>query len=150
MSNPSIKLFIAYARKDKKYKDELIKHLAVLRQEGEIEIWHDEELTPGDEWQEAIEEKLRDADIVLYLVSASSLKSDQCNYELSLTIEEKKTYIPIILKACDWKSKSEISDIQALPEEGKPISSSRWKDKSEAWQNVTQGIRKAVKKARDK
>ena len=51
--------------------------------------------------------------------------------------------IPIILEPCDWLN-HELSDFQALPDRGHPIS--KWEDESDAWQNVVEGIRKVVDK----
>ena len=49
--------------------------------------------------------------------------------------------IPIILEHCDWQN-HQLSDFQALPDKGKPIS--KWDDESDGWQNVVEGIREAV------
>ena len=49
-----LKVFITYARKDSAAKDELITRLAVLKREGLISIWHDNEILPSDRWREEI------------------------------------------------------------------------------------------------
>ena len=36
-----IKLFYSYSHKDAKYREELEKHLTILRDNGLIEEWHD-------------------------------------------------------------------------------------------------------------
>ena len=147
MSKP-LKIFITYAHKDTKAKDELITHLAVLKREGLIDIWHDNEILPGDKWHDAIFSNLDDSDILLYLTSAYSLDSENCNKELAaaLDADTKIRVIPIILDHCDWKN-HQLSDFQALPDKGKPITdSSVWKCESEGWQNVAEGIRKVVTK----
>ena len=81
MSDP-LKIFITYAHTDATEKDTLKNRLAVMEQQGEITIWHDNEILPGDRWWEAIFNNLAESDILLYLVSAHSLASKNCNKEL--------------------------------------------------------------------
>ena len=141
-----LKVFITYAHKDTRAKDELITYLAVLKREDLIDIWHDNEILPGDKWHDAIFNNLADSDILLYLTSAYSLASENCNKELAaaLNADTKIRVIPIILDHCDWKN-HQLSDFQALPDKGKPITdSSVWKCESEGWQSVVDGIRRVI------
>ena len=101
MSNP-LKIFVTYAHKNTKEKEELITHLAVMKQEGLISIWHDNEILPGDKWRDAIFDNLADSDLLLYLVSAYSLASGNCNKELAAALNVEIKVIPIILENCDW------------------------------------------------
>ena len=143
MTEPLI-VFITYAhqQKDKEAKKELITRLDVMKQEGLISIWHDNEITAGDKWREEIfSTNLPNSDLLLYLVSAYSLASKNCNKELTEALKENIRVIPIILENCDWQ-KHALNDFQALPDEGKPIT--KWEDSSEAWQSVVEGIRKAI------
>ena len=86
---------------------------------------------------------LPDSDLLLYLVSASSLASENCNKELGIALKTKINPIPIILEDCDWK-KHELGEFQALPDKGKPLN--EWEPVSKGWQNVVDGIRKIVDK----
>ncbi len=141
MSKP-LKVFITYSHKDTKAKDELATHLAVLQSEGMIDIWHDNEITPGKKWRDAISSGLADSDLLLYLVSSSSLASKYCNKELAKALTEKIRIIPIILEDCNWLH-HELSNFQVLPDEGKPII--EWEKRSEGWQSVVNGIRKTIR-----
>ena len=49
--------------------------------------------------------------------------------------------IPIILEDCDWL-RHQISNFEVLPYKGKPIN--EWQPESKGWQNVVDGVRKAV------
>ena len=50
-----LKVFITYAHcKNSEAKDKLITYLAVLKQNGLIDVWHDNEILPGDKWRDAI------------------------------------------------------------------------------------------------
>ena len=140
MSKP-LKIFITYAHKNTKAKDELITHLAVMKREGLISIWHDNEITAGDIWRDAIFSNLDDSDILLYLVSAYSLASENCNKELAAALNANIKVIPVILESCDWLN-HQLSDLQALPDKGKPIT--EWEHERRGWQSVVEGIRKSV------
>lgn len=142
MNNP-LKIFITYAHKDTEAKDELITRLAVMKREGLISIWHDNEITAGDTWRDAIFNNLNNSDILLYLVSAYSLASENCNKELAEALNADIKVIPVILESCDWLN-HRLSDFQALPEKGKPIT--EWEHENRGWQNVVEGLRKTINK----
>ncbi len=146
MSKPP-KMFITYAHKNTKAKDELITHLAVMKREGLISIWHDNEITAGDTWRDAIFNNLNDSDILLYLVSAHSLASENCNKELAEALNADIKVISVILEDCDWKN-DRLSDLQVLPEKGKPINT--WRPRAKGWQNVVEGIREAIMELQSK
>ena len=141
--NKPLKVFITYSHRDREEKGELVTRLSVMVQNGLMEIWHDNEILPGDKWREVISNNLRSSDILLYMASATSLASKNCNKELTDALEKTNPRIvPIILEACDWLE-HRISNFQALPDCGKPITA--WEPESDGWQNVVDGIRKVVK-----
>ena len=144
MSKP-LKIFITYSHKDKAAKNELIMRLDGMKRQGLITIWHDNEILPGDDWRKDISQNLNDSDMLLYLVSAASLASENCNKELGIALNKNIRPIPIILEDCDWQN-HQLGDIEALPDKGKPIND--WQPESKGWQNVVDGIRKVVDKMR--
>ena len=138
----TLKGFITYSHEDTEAKNELRKRLAVMEQQNELVTWDDCQLTPGDgALQEDILKKVEDSDLLLYLVSAASLASKNCNRELAEAIKQEMRVIPIILEHCDWLN-HQVSGFEVLPHKGKPLT--KWDDESEGWQNVVDGIRKAV------
>lgn len=141
----SLKLFITYAHKDIEARDKLIMYLAVMKREGLINIWHDNEILPGDTWRDSISSSLAEVDLLLYLVSANSLASENCNKELAEALNANVRVIPIILDHCDWID-HQLSDFQVLPDSGKPISV--WENEDEGWQSTVSGIRKAIHQIR--
>ena len=142
MSKP-LKVFITYSHQDTDAKDKLIECLAVMKQQDTITTWHDNEILPGDKWREAISDNLANSDILLYLVSASSLASENCNKELGDALGRKIRVVSIILESCDWQN-HKLSEYEVIPDKGGSINEST--HKSEAWQNVVNGIRKVVDK----
>ena len=142
-----LKVFITYSHEDTGSKDKLRQCLAVMENKGLITIWHDNEILPGDKWYEDISRNLADSNILLYLVSTSSLASKNCNKELGEALSGEIRVIPIILEDCDWQN-HQLSDVQALPDKGKPIN--EWQPESKGWQNVVASLRKVVGKMRTK
>ena len=116
MSKP-LKTFISYARDDRKRKKDLRKCLRGMERAGLIEIWDDNEIITGDRWRDEIfDTNLPYSDLLLYLVSASSLDSENCNRELGIALEENIRPILIILEDCDWKN-YKVSNVQAVSAE---------------------------------
>ena len=121
-SKQPLQVFISYAHEDKEMKDDLAEHLQGMVNEKLISLWQDGEIIPGEEWDEEIKKALRQADIVLFLVSVKFMNSDYIGkVELQETLErykkDKVTLIPIIVRPCDWQSLS-ISKNHALPDGG--------------------------------
>jgi hypothetical protein len=144
-SNP-IELFISYAREDKTDKEELIKHLHTLIDEKKISIWHDGEIIPGQEWNEAIIGHLNSSQIILLLISPDFISSDFINkVEKTRAMERYKArearVIPVILRSADWKT-TPIHALEALPEGALPVN--EWPNRDKAFLDIVTGIRKVL------
>ncbi len=145
MSN-AVKVFFSYSHKDEALRDEMETHLTMMKHQELIEPWHDRKILPGVDWENAIDENLEVADIILLLVSVNFVASPYCyGKEMKRAMERHETrearVIPIILKPSDWNS-APFGKLQALPKNGKPVTS--WEDQDEAFLNVAQEIRKVV------
>ena len=73
-----IEVFYSYSHKDERLRDELDKHLAILKRQGVIQGWHDRRIGDGKEWEGEIDAHLNTAHVILLLVSADFLASDYC------------------------------------------------------------------------
>jgi TIR domain len=141
-----LKLFISYSHKDESYRQELDNHFAVLKREGQIEVWHDRCFELGDRVHRVINKNLEAADIVLFLVSANFLASDYCyTIEMPRTLERDRQgsvkILPVILRQCDWRN-APFGDISAMPRDGKSIES--FSSHDDAYMEVVAEIRKAI------
>jgi tetratricopeptide (TPR) repeat protein len=141
-----------YARKDERLRGELDTHMAVLRGEGVISLWHDRMILPGQEWHNVITENLKASRVFLLLVSPDFLASDyiqntEMDYALKMHDEGQGVVIPIILRKCQW-NRTRLKHLQALPKDGKPIT--LWSDRDTAWTDVAEGIRRLVDDLRAK
>ena len=145
-SPPPVELFFSYSHRDEELRNELEKHLTMLRRQGVIAGWHDRKISAGTEWAGAIDALVNTAGIILLLVSADFLQSEYC-YDLEMTraLERQAAgdvrVIPVILRAVDWTG-APFAKLQALPTDGRPVTS--WSNRDEAFTDVARGIRKAV------
>lgn len=142
--------FCSYASKDDPFREQLQTAVAMLERQGLLKIWHFRELEPGVEWDAEIRRQLAASQMILLLVSPDFLNSryswnEEVNYALKRHAEGTARVIPIILRPCDWKH-APLNTLQALPKDGVPIT--QWPDRDAAWQNVTEGLRRAVSSIR--
>ncbi len=139
-------LFYSYSHKDEKMREVLAAHLSPLKRQGVIKEWYDREIGAGEEWQDAIDEHLEGADIILLLVSAFFIASDYCwGKEMVRALKRhdagEAVVIPIIVRPVDW-SGAHFGRLQALPKDAKPVT--RWANRDAAWVDVAKGIRKVA------
>jgi len=139
-------VFISYAHKDRKLRDELAVHLGNLRNQQVISDWYDGDLIPGTEWEQDILEHLRTARIILLLISAHFMASSFCqDIEMQEAIARHQArqarVIPILLRPTDWQD-APFAKLQVLPSHGKPVS--RWPTHDDAFADVIKGIRRAI------
>jgi hypothetical protein len=143
-----IKVFFSYSREDERLRDELAKHLRILEREKVIESWHDRQILAGSPWEKQIDDHLRQAQIILMLVSPDFLASDYCwDVEIKLAMErhdrKDATVVPVILRPCDWTS-SPLGTLQAVPKNAKPVTT--WDNPDEAFLSIVRSIRELVER----
>ncbi|MGG6268502.1 TIR domain-containing protein [Leptolyngbya sp. AN03gr2] len=146
MTEEPIKVFFSYSHRDEELKDELVKHLSILRRQGVITEWHDRMIMPGSEWSREIDASLNSADIILLMVSSDFLASDYCwGVEIEKALQRHESgeayVIPVILRPVVWQD-APFAKLQALPKNAKPIT--KWKDQDEAFFDVVRGIQIAI------
>ena len=149
-NSPPVQLLLSYAHADEGLLNELKKHLAILKRQGVISMWHDREITAGDEWSGVISQQLEDADVILLLISPDFIASDYCwDIEMKRAMERHDAgtalVIPIFLRPCDWKG-AIFGKLQGLPTDAKAVTSSAWSSRDEALTIVATGIRNAIAK----
>lgn len=136
-------VFFSYSHQDEELRNELEKHLSVLRRQGVIDIWTDHRIGPGDEIGGEIDRHLESADIILLLVSSDFLNSNYCiDIELKRAMERHERgearVVPVIMRPCDWQS-APFGGLKALPADGKPVTKHQSLD--DAFVEVARAIR---------
>jgi hypothetical protein len=140
------RVFFSYSHADESERNELEKHLSILKREGAIETWHDRRILAGSTLDSGIDEKLTQANLILLLISPDFLASDYCysrEMETALAMRAKGVawVIPIILEYCDWKS-TPLKDLLAVPKDGKPVS--EYPNPNKAYNEITEEIRRVI------
>lgn len=143
-----LRVFKSYSHVDEDLRNELDKHLSVLRRQGIISSWDDRRIGPGEEIHGEISAHLESADIILLLVSADFLASDYCyDVEMERAMERHKQgtalVIPVILRPCDWQ-KAPFGSLMACPTDGKPVVNHTTHD--EGFLQVAQAVRHVAAK----
>ncbi len=144
--NRGIEVFVSYAHEDNALLQVLEKHLLLLKKQGLIDDWYDQDITAGTEWEWEVRRHLDMASIILLLVSPDFIASDYCyRTEMRRAMERHQRgrafVIPIILRPVEWRG-TVFGGLQALPTGGKPITT--WSDRDLAFLDVVQGIRRVA------
>lgn len=127
-------------------REELDTHLAGLRRRKIVTNWDDRHVIGGELWDDTIKTKLKEADIILFLVSANFIATDYIwEHEIPIAEEQRQNgkarVVPIILKPCQW-TKLDFAKHQALPSKGTAITT--FSDRDTAWLEVVEGIEKVI------
>ncbi|MGJ3240780.1 MAG: TIR domain-containing protein [Anaerolineae bacterium] len=91
------RVFISYARKDNDYVYTLARE---LRRIG-LDIWIDQDIEPGANWDKTIESALAHCDKMLLIVSPDAMRSENVQDEWSYFLEEGKFVFPFIYRECE-------------------------------------------------
>ena len=148
----SVDLFYSYSHRDKKYKEKMEESLSLLRDQDKIlKTWSDNNILPGQNIPDKIEEKINSTNIIVFLVSQNFIASRECMKEWFRACEisqKNPSYvrIPIILSECAWKDMEGMSTLKALPIDANPIE--KFDDIESAWQQIYQGIKDVIENLR--
>ena len=119
------KIFVSYSRKDIDYRDELRKHLNMLKIFDIADNWACEDIQIG-KWHDQIQKELEESDIIIYMLSANFFSSSYIleqevikGMELIANNPDKKI-LPVIVSAFPGLDKLK-SAIQNHTDEQKAI-----------------------------
>jgi small GTP-binding protein len=142
-------IFISYAKEDLEHLQTLKDHLSPLIRQDKLKIWYDQDILISSDWDKEIEQHLRNADVVLLLISSDFL-ADRKKYiwEKEMPIIEQKqrqgqSIIPIIVRECNWEWEEELAKIQAV---NKGQALNKAEDKDTAFANAARQIKEAIDK----
>lgn len=142
-----LRVYYCYAKEDEDLRDLLTAHLSPLRRAKKLTIWFDVQIQAGSDWKLEVENHLRQADLILLLVSPDFMFSDYC-YNLQLTQAlnyyeaGKVEIIPILLRPVLWEETPIKQLPLILPTSRLPIT--LWPDRDEAFINVASAIRDLI------
>jgi hypothetical protein len=138
-------VFFCHASRDKELLERLQTHTALLKRERLISGWHEGEIGAGQVRQRALEDHLDAADLILLLISADFLASEQGDAQVARAMERhaagEARVVPILLRPCDWKE-SRFKDLVVLPRD--QVAVTRAKDQDEAFAQIATELRSVV------
>ncbi|WP_291995960.1 toll/interleukin-1 receptor domain-containing protein [Candidatus Accumulibacter sp. ACC012] len=143
-----VRIFICYARQDEDSCHELVSQLGFIGWDRDVDIFIDKFCEKGDKWKNTIRTKIRDADIIVFLVSQNFSNSTFIKkFEFPLAWTKCETGeaigLPVILTNTGIPLK--LQELQCVySHDGKPILDSA--DRSLAWCHVVAEISKHVER----
>jgi hypothetical protein len=93
----SKKIFISYSKKDTEYVSSLVQ---ALRQQG-FDVWFDKNIMTGNDWDDTIEEEIKNADVLILILSKTSVASENVKDEMSYALSLGKSVNPIKIEECN-------------------------------------------------
>jgi KaiC/GvpD/RAD55 family RecA-like ATPase len=147
-----VEIFCCYARKDQSLLNDLKSHLKPLQRQGRIILWADTDIDAGMIWENEIDKHLDTAQIILLLVSPDFIDSEYCyGKEMKRAMARYEAgeaqVVPVILRPVLWEN-TPFGKLQALPTGARPIISSLWHNRDEAFYDVAFGIQKVIREFR--
>ncbi len=146
MGLSALSVFISYAHKDETFLDQLRAALVPYERKGELEVWADKLVEPGQNWEDETLTRLHRARLIILLLSPDFVSTSRCmDQELPRAMQRHEQgeceIVPIVIRAGRY-DKLDLGTIEAIMPSGKPIKAH--KDKDSAWQEVTRRLDVAI------
>ncbi|MEO5644145.1 MAG: hypothetical protein ABIQ40_04280 [Bacteroidia bacterium] len=140
-------VFISYMHRDEIYKNELKEHLIGLVKVGVIKKLTEKVVLDNYNLEPSINQYLKEANIVLFLVSSAFISSNYTSNTEILNVIEKHNkkiiiIVPIIARSCDFSSLP-LFNYEVLPKDAIPIN--KWEDRDEAYLSVVDYLKVIMK-----
>ena len=130
---------VLYATEDYSTFEQLDKHLALLKRQNVLAIYHKNNINASSETNVEMQTYLQQADIVLLLVSADFLHSDEQFGYAQQALQQNKTIVPIIARPCMWND-AKWGHIPAIPTQ--PIS--QYNNPNQGFYDTVVALRKII------
>ena len=127
---PPLRVFLSYSHVDEAWKDRVSRHLAVLTEEGLLDVWDDRRIGAGADWEAEIRVAMEAADVAILLISADFLTSrfvrdSEVPRLLERRAKEGVGVIPLLVHPCLWKKVPWLAALQMRPWNGRALASLR-------------------------
>lgn len=143
------RVFLSYSHRNTHWLNRIRVHLSGLKHSKYIEDWTDQEILPGELWDDRILENIQKADLFILLLSADFVASDYIwKQELPQILKNKRgQVIPVLIEPFDFVATSVISEKEMIPKESSGenlMAVSLWDNPEKALAVVAQKIRSVV------
>ena len=105
------KLFVSYARDNKRDVDQLVEHLRMLT----YDTWIDKELRGGQVWWEEVLQRVADSDAFIAVISHAALNSSACNREFDWAEALGKPVVPVAIEPLQTALPTRVAQRQIIP-----------------------------------
>ncbi len=148
---PKLKVFVSYAHANYKVWDKLKPHLDVLKNERLVSWWFDGKIRPGSEWDDAIRKEMKEADIVVLLLSTAFFGS---KYIKGVELQEARRrqqageaeILPVLLEPTEAAiGQKWLSKLQTVPTQNgqlRPLTS--FNPSVNGWNQVQKALREMI------
>jgi hypothetical protein len=124
-------VFLSYSHQDEKWVREFA---SALKNSG-VTAWFDaNDISPGEDWQEVIQQALRESNTLVVFLSTNNVNSPWTFFELGAAVADNKKIIPIL---------SEDLDVNQVPLLIRKFQMLRTKSPTEAGIRVAEVIEKS-------
>ncbi len=89
-----MKLFMSYAHEN----IDAVRELVNILRAANYTVWFDEQLLPGQDWKQELGNAIMQCQVLVYVMTTTSLASEWCQWELSTASHFEKSVIPILLE----------------------------------------------------
>src|SRR4051812_49156185 len=76
-----VSVFISYVHEDRAWRERLLDHLGWLRHSGQLAVFDDQQIKPGECWDGRVRGELAAASIVVSVISPSFVGSRYCSLD---------------------------------------------------------------------
>jgi hypothetical protein len=140
-------IFLSFAHEDRAYRDALDKHLTALQVAGFIDDWYKQEILPGSEWQNVVDEQFDRADIILLFITPDYIASNYLySVQMKKALEKHDAgiarVIPILFRPTSWYNLP-FAKLQALPK-GSNLTVSESKNKDRTYVKIIEELKRVI------
>ncbi len=120
-------VFVSYSRKDVEFVEMLRQRL----RDADLDVWTDSGVRPGNDWRTEIDDAIRNAFVVLIVVTPAARVSEYVAYEWAFALGAGIKVIPMIVEATPLHPRLEF--LQHVVFSGDP-------DKGYPWEKLIEGL----------
>ncbi|WP_321500739.1 leucine-rich repeat domain-containing protein [Breoghania sp.] len=150
-----LRLFISYCHKDRAALERLLTHLKPDLDHFRIDVWFDDRLTAGTQWDDTIRREIQRADLFLLLLSpdflASSYIMDTEWPEIERARQSRDAFVaPVLAKKCSFKRRFGALHVRPQDGNGNLKAIAAWKPQDEGHYRAAQQLSADIHQWRNK
>lgn len=143
------RIFISYSHADAAWLERLRRHLKPLVRQGDLEVWDDTHLQPGDDWKQEIGEALERAQVAVLLISADFFASDFIDENelpplLTAAAAKGVRILPVIVGASRFARHPSLARFQAVNPPDRPLNTMPAGEQEAVFERLALAIERAI------